>query len=157
MNYRALTLFVVIVAAGVAGMLCYRMGSERELRAAAREGDPMMWLRAEFHLNDEQYSKVKQLHQDYGAICTEHCRQIQEATDALAPLKVTKSPDAAKLAEGERRVRELRAVCERSIDEHVRAVAGCMSPKESERYLAMVLPRIPAFDHSGPPAVGLRR
>lgn len=157
MNYRVLTLLVVLGAAGIAGVLCYRMGSERELRAAEREGDPMMWLRAEFHLNDEQYARVTRLHQGYGNVCAEHCRQIQEATDALATLKASKSADAAKLTASEQRVRELRAVCERSIEEHVREVARCMSPKESERYLAMVLPRISSFDHSGPPDVGLRR
>ncbi|HEX2851675.1 MAG TPA: periplasmic heavy metal sensor [Opitutaceae bacterium] len=152
-----LTLVVVLAAAGIAGVLCYRMGSEPELRAAEREGDPMRWLRAEFHLKDEQYARVAQLHQSYGTVCAEHCRQIQEATDALTTLKASKSADAAKLAASEQRVRELRAVCERSIEEHVREVAGCMSSKESERYLAMVLPRISSFDHSGPPDVGLRR
>lgn len=157
MNYRVLTLLVVLAAAGIAGLLCYRMGSERELHAAEREGDPMMWLRAEFHLNDEQYASVARLHQGYGAVCAEHCRQIQEATDALATLKASTSADAAKLNASEQRVREFRAVCERSIEQHVREVAGCMSPKERQRYLAMVLPRISGFDHSGPPDVGLRR
>lgn len=157
MNYRALTLLVIVATAGVAGVFCYRMGSEKELRAAEKEGDPMMWLRAEFRLNDEQYARVMKLHEDYGKVCSEHCRQIQEATDSLTQLRAAKSTDAVQRTAGEQRVQELRAACERSIEDHVRQVAGCMSPKESERYLTMVLPRIASFDHSGPPDVRLRR
>ena len=157
MRYRVLTLLVVLGMAAVIGAFCYRVGSERELHAAAREGDPMMWLRAEFRLDETQYARITQLHQNYGKICAEHCRLIQEAMDGRDTLAAAKPVDAAKLAAGEQRVRELESVCERSIEAHVREVAACMPAKEGERYLAMVLPRISSFDHKGPPDVGLRR
>lgn len=157
MNYRILTLLVVLTAAAVAGTLCYHMGTEPALRDAAREGDPMMWLRAEFRLNDDQYARITRLHAGYGEICAQHCRDIQEATDGLNALKAAKPADAGKVSEAEKRVKELESVCERSIEKHVREVAACMPAKEGERYLVIVLPRISSFDHSGPPDVTLRR
>lgn len=157
MRYRVLTLLVVLGMVAVIGALCYRMGSERELHVAAREGDPMRWLRTEFRLNEAQYARIARLHQDYGKICAEHCRKIQEAMDGRDTLAAAKPADGVKLAASEQRVRELESVCERSIEAHVREVAACMPAKEGERYLAMVLPRISSFDHKGPPNVGLRR
>jgi hypothetical protein len=156
MSYRWRTLLALLTAAVVAGAVCYQIGSERELRAAAKAGDPMLWLRTEFRLSDAQHARIAQLHYDYAKVCGDHCFAIQQAMEAAAAARASKA-DAAKIAESERRVRELEKVCEQAIEKHLRAVAACMPAAEGERYLGLVLPRIAAFDHSGPPDLGLRR
>jgi hypothetical protein len=155
-NYRILTLLAVITVAAVAGTVCYRINSKPELRAAAQAGDPMMWLRTEFRLNEAQHARITELHQKYGSVCAEHCRLIQEAVDAAAAARKVQA-EPATLAQREQRVRELQQVCEQSIEKHCREVAACMPPAEGERYLAMVLPRLSGFDHSGPPNLDLHR
>ncbi|HUR60252.1 MAG TPA: hypothetical protein VM029_21185 [Opitutaceae bacterium] len=156
MKYRTLTLLVLLTAAAVAGTVAYQLGSERELRVAARAGDPMLWLRSEFRLSEAQHARIAQLHQDYAKICGDHCYAIQQAMEAAAAARAAKVGDA-KIAENDRRVRELEKVCEQAIEKHLRAVAACMPPPEGERYLGLVLPRIAGFDHAGPPDLGLRR
>jgi hypothetical protein len=156
MNYRLLTLLVLLTAAAVAGVVSYQIGSEPDLRAAARAGDPMMWLRSEFRLTDAQHAQIAQLHYDYAKVCGDHCFAIQQAMEAAAAVRKGKA-DPAKIAESDRRVRELEKVCEQAIEKHLRAVAACMPSAEGERYLGLVLPRIAGFDHSGPPDLGLRR
>jgi hypothetical protein len=112
-----------------------------ELRAAARQGDALAWLRVEFKLSDGQFAAIKQLHEDYGRVCSEHCAQIMAAEKRHAP--------ATEIA-------TLENTCVQSMAEHFQRVAGLMSPEEGRRYLSMVMPRIHDYDHRGAPDVEVR-
>jgi hypothetical protein len=63
--------------------------------------------------------------------------------------------DPAALAAADRRVEELRVVCESAIATHVRQCAAEMSPEAGRRYLALVLPKIKDFDHLAAPDLQL--
>jgi hypothetical protein len=112
------------------------------LRKAAREGDAMEWLRVEFRLTDAQYAAITQLHAKYGVTCNEHCSRIMAAEKRGAPRA---------------EISALENECVRSMTEHFRAVAALMAPKQGERYLALVMPRIHDYDHRGAPDVEVRR
>lgn len=155
MKYVLGTLAVLALAAAATGFVCYRMSLDPALHTAARQGDPMEWLRADFHLSGEQFTAIKNLHDAYAPSCEEHCRLIQEATRLRDAIKGAGHGDAAAMAAAEGRILELRASCETAIARHVRQVAAEMSPADGQRYLALILPRIANFDHTAAPSLRL--
>lgn len=148
-----LTLTVVLAAAAISFGTFYVMNDEPAVRQAAREGDAMAWLRAEFHLNDAQFAAIKTLHDQYGAVCARHCTQIMAAKKRIAELGA-RNPEQTKAAETEEAA--LERTCLESMTDHFRQVAALMPAGEGERYLTIVLPRIKNYTHEGNPTVQVR-
>lgn len=157
MKYLWRTLGVLSLAALAMGSLCYQLNSAPALHAAVKKGDAMEWLRVDFHLTDAQFAEIQKLHDAYAPSCEEHCRMIQEASQARDALVATRGSDAVAVAAAERTLQEMRATCETAIATHVRKVAALMSPADGERYLALVLPKIADFDHQMAPALDLKK
>ena len=150
-----LTLALIVAVASAIGFVAFRTTGDDAVQQALAKQDPMEWLRADFQLTDAQFASIKTLHDSYSAVCEEHCREIQNATRARAALKASAQTEAAALAAADRRVEELRLVCESAIASHVRQCAAHMSPEAGQRYLALVLPKIKDFDHAAAPDVQL--
>jgi hypothetical protein len=148
-KYVLATLALILAAAGTTWWVCYRIGTEPALHAAVQKGDALEWLRNDFDLNAAQFAAVKRLHESYSTVCEQHCADIQEAARRRDALRGAPSGDPATLAGAEKRVQELRVVCETAIATHVRQVAAEMAPEQGRRYLALVLPKIKDFDHQG--------
>lgn len=157
MKYLGRTLVVLALTALVAGFVCYRLSCEPELQTAARSGDALAWLRADFQLTDAQFAEIKKLHEAYAPSCDEHCRMIQEAIKARRAAEAVRGTDPAAVAAAERTLQDLRLTCETAITAHVRKVAAAMSPADGERYLALVLPKIADFDHQMAPDLALKQ
>jgi hypothetical protein len=157
MKNRSISLALVLAVAAAAGVVVYRNSGDAALERALAEGDAMAWLRADFGLTEEQFDAIKTLHDDYSVVCAEHCLEIQKASLALERLKTREGVAAETVAAAERRLEELRAVCESAIATHVRRCAAMMSAEAGERYLALVLPKIKDFDHQAPPDLGVNR
>jgi hypothetical protein len=133
-----LTLGLAVAACAVAFGVFYALNDNPALRHAARDNDAMAWLQAEFRLDEARMSAIRKLHEDYGAVCTEHCARITNARRASAP--------AAELA-------RLEQACVDAMTAHFRQVAALMPPAEGERYLHTVLPRVSHYPHAGAPSV----
>ena len=157
MKYLLSTLAIVLAVAGVTGYVAFRASRDEAVEAALVKQDAMAWLRADFDLTEEQFASIKKLHDAYSVVCEEHCREIQNAVRARSTLKSSGKADAAAIAAAERRVEELRLVCESAIATHVRQCAAVMSPAAGERYLALVLPKIKDFDHLAAPDLQLNQ
>ena len=80
-----MTLGVAAVAGALAFGVFFALNDDAALRRAARDNDAMAWLRAEFRLDDAQLAAIKKLHDDYGAVCGEHCAAIMDARERKAP------------------------------------------------------------------------
>jgi hypothetical protein len=148
-KYVLATAALILAAAGTTWIAGYRMGTERDVREAVQKRDALEWLRRDFNLSDTQFAAVRRLHESYAVVCEEHCRAIQDAARERNAVKAQPTPDAAAIAAAERKLAELRVVCETAITRHVREVAAQMSSAQGERYLALVLPKIKDFDHQG--------
>ncbi|HEX2851982.1 MAG TPA: periplasmic heavy metal sensor [Opitutaceae bacterium] len=157
MKHLVLTAALVATIAGAVGFFSFRTSSDPAVAAALARRDAMAWLRTDFQLTDAQFAAIKQLHDSYSVVCEEHCRAIQAATRARNELKARAEGDAAAFAAADRRVEELRLVCESAIATHVRQCAAEMSPPAGRRYLALVLPKIRDFDHIAAPDLHLNR
>ena len=149
------TIALVAGLALAAGLATYRTSADPALTRALAQQDALAWLRVDFQLTDAQFASIRELHESYSAVCAEHCRAIQEAADDRARLARSNQATPAKLAAADRRVEELRLVCESAIATHVRQCAALMSPEAGARYLALVLPKIRDFDHLAPPTLRL--
>ncbi len=133
-----ITLGVVLAACGAAFGVVYALNTDRALHAAARDGDAMAWLRAEFRLEPAQFNAIKKLHDDYSIACGEHCAAILAARERKAP-----APE----------VTALEKVCVDAMTAHFQRVAALMPAGQGERYLATVLPRVAGYAHHGAPDV----
>lgn len=151
MKHFVATLGILTAIALMVGLISYRANGSTAVKAALAKQDAMAWLRADFQLTDAQFTAIKRLHDAYSLVCAEHCRAIQDAAQLRDELKASSKADVASLAEADRRVEELQAVCESAITSHVRQCADLMTPEAGRRYLALVLPKIEDFDHAAPP------
>jgi hypothetical protein len=151
MRFFVKTLALVTVVAVATGLISYRLNSETALQAALGQRDALAWLRTDFQLNETQFARVRALHASYSNVCEQHCRAIQEAAHTRNALRDSGGGNAAALASAEKRLQDLRQICETAIAVHVREVAAQMSPESGQRYLALVLPRISNFDHRAAP------
>lgn len=140
---RSLLFMIGFAAAACAASFAvfYWINDRPEVRRAVSDGNTMEWLRAEFRLNDRDFSEIQKLHREFSAVCATHCQEIMEARH---------QPDNAA------EVARLEAVCVDAMIVHFRNVAAVMPAGEGERYLAIVLPRIEGYDHTGSPTIGVR-
>lgn len=157
MKHLVATVGLIVAVAAASGFVAFRATADEEVARALAKRDAMEWLRADFDLSEEQFVAIKRLHDSYSLVCEEHCREIQRAVRARNELKAGAAADAATLAAADRRVEELRLVCESAIASHVRQCAAHMSPEAGQRYLALVLPKIKDFDHQAPPDLQLNK
>ena len=139
---RLLTLLAVVLVVGAASYGVTRLLTP----PPPADEDQVAWLTREFALTPAQSTAVRQLHEDYIPICSDHCAAIVAAREKLA----ARPGDAALQAE----VSRLEHVCQQATLTHVRAVAACMAPDEGRRFLALVEPRIMRHDHQA--AFGLK-
>lgn len=154
-RYLWLTLGLVAALAAGAGLACYHFSCDRLAHAAVHDGDVMVWMRHEFCLSDTQYAQILRMHEEHSAVCAQHCAAVRAARDRLGAAKV--GGEAPALADAARELQRTEEVCRASTEAHVRRVAAAMAPEQSARYLAMVLPRLAALDHDGPPSPVLDR
>lgn len=157
MRHLFTTLATIAVLAAVTCFATFRMSGDPGVKAAVEKRDAMEWLRTDFQLTDAQFAKIKQLHDSYSVVCEKHCMDIMHAARARNELKASLSADATALATADKRVEELRRICETAIAAHVRKCAAEMSPAARDRYLALALPKIADFDHQAPPDLQLNK
>lgn len=137
MKNLLLTAGFIVALCGLSYAAFYALNRDPvEVRQAMKEGDSMMWLRAEFSLTEKQFEEIKRLHDDYYIECSVHCALIVEAREE---------------GQSEEVVAQLEANCEQAMEVHCRAVAAAMTAEEGARYLEIVLPRIAHYDHHQAP------
>lgn len=139
MKHWFITILLALVAAAGSYAAFYALNRpSAEVRAAAESGDALEWLRAEFKLNDEQFARIKAIHDDYGDVCAEHCRMIR---------------DARKASQSADEIARLEKVCVDSMTGHFERVAAIMAPDQGRRYLDIVLPCVKGYAHQGAPSL----
>lgn len=139
MKHWLLTLLLALAAAAGSYAAFYALNRpSAEVRAAAEAGDALEWLRAEFQLSDDQFARIRTMHEQYGDVCVEHCRMIREAK------KSSQSADE---------IARLEKVCVDSMTAHFERVAAVMGPEQGRRYLDTVLPCVQGYDHQGAPTL----
>lgn len=156
MKFWLITAACVALLAGLAGGVayaCFRPGAP-----AASSGPPdesLRWLWTEFRPDEGRMQRIAGIHAEYRFVCDRHCADIREARRVLQALERDGAP-AGQIAQARIHLAEIDAFCRRSLEAHVRAVAGILGGSDGERYLATVLPRLARFDHQSAPDLRLR-
>lgn len=139
MKHWIFTVLLALVAAAGSYAAFYALNRpSAEVRAAAQSGDALEWLRAEFKLNEDQFARIKAIHDGYGDVCAEHCRMIREAKQTRQSAE---------------EVARLEKVCVDSMTAHFERVAAIMTPEQGRRYLETVLPCVQGYEHQGAPSL----
>lgn len=142
-------LAVLAIAAGLIG---FKLGAPPANPACtACPSDPVAWLAREFSPPEEVLAKIRSLHESHSRRCAEHCAAISLARTALVNAQSEAEREAAR-----RQLQQADGICRDSIHQHVTRIADLLGPEQGPRYLALVLPRLAEFDHSGPPGIDLK-
>ncbi|HYD85419.1 MAG TPA: hypothetical protein VEA63_15240, partial [Opitutus sp.] len=128
MKHFLATLALLAAVAAITCVITFRLSGDPGVKAAVEQRNALEWLRTDFDLDAAQFAKIKQLHESYSLVCEDHCRAIQEAQQVRRALKASGSATPDALATADRRVEELRQICETAIAAHVRECAAHMSP-----------------------------
>lgn len=152
MTFRGKALGLIFLLAGAVGGATYF--SLRAPMPKAAPDDALTWVRYEFALSGEQMARIERLHAAYQGVCEEHCLAIQEARAQVRALKAAQA-EPAVIAAAEAKAKEVDLICSTSLEKHLREIAAAMGDEAGRRYLAVVMPRLAQFDHSGAPDLGV--
>ena len=111
---------------------------------AVKRGDVYAWMQHEFHLNNAQLAKVKALEESYIPVCDKHCKDLAEAEAAIR-----KASSSEEKATQEAHLKELQAICQNSLMEHLKTVAAAMPKAEGDRYYYMMMQSLQCMGSSG--------
>ena len=132
---RSLVILLGVLALGAAIFAGSYFVSQRAC-AITRSADDLSWLRDEFHLNDAEMARVRQLHEGYLPQCAKMCALIAaknaEVQAALGSGTNVTAEAKQKLTE----LGELRARCQAQMIQHFVTVSQAMPPEQGRRYLA---------------------
>jgi hypothetical protein len=128
---------LILVAAVImlgSGALAY-FGAMRFCANHMAADDDLAWLRHEFHLNDAEMQRIRQLHDGYLPKCREMCARIaakQKEVDATLATNTKSNSAEQKLVE----LGTLRAECQAQMLRHFEEVSRAMPTEQGKRYLA---------------------
>jgi len=126
----ALTLGTAIFAGS------YFVAQRTTKMCCAKPTDDLAWLRDEFHLNDQEMTQVRKLHEGYMPQCAEMCAKIAakktELETSLGNGTNLTAEAQTKMAE----LADLRARCQAQMLQHFINVSQAMPPEQGRRYLA---------------------
>jgi hypothetical protein len=113
----------------------YFVGKRAGVVCCDTSADNLSWLRDEFHLNDAEMARIRQLHEGYKPQCAKMCALIAakgvEVQAALGGGTNVTAEAQKKLTE----LGELRGQCQAQMLRHFIAVSQAMPPDEGRRYL----------------------
>lgn len=98
--------------------------------------DDLTWLRQEFHLNNAEMARIRELHDGYQPKCAEICAQIAAAKSELDDMVGAGTNLSAGAQAKLQQIASLRAECQSNMLAHFVAVSRAMPPAQGERYLA---------------------
>lgn len=142
MQRGILILILALLLAGTA--FCgFRWFAGREARAMSQSVDgEMAWLRREFNLSDEQFSRVAALHEAYRPKCDALCAAVVAANAKLDAVIDQSRQVTPTVAAALKDVAAVEDDCHRAMLAHLYAVSAEMNPDAARRYVAMMKPRI---------------
>lgn len=144
--------FVLLVAAivSVSAYCIYIWCATHTAQAMLSQPEGQLeWLRREFALNDIQFARIRQLHEEYRPKCDAMCMRIAEANGKANALIGSSHDVTPEVQAALNESAALQQDCRRQMLKHVYAVSAQMNPGQRDRYLKMMTSRIvePGLPH----------
>ena len=110
----------------------------------------MQWLRSEYHLSDEQFARIQQVHREYSPKCDLMCAKIMRANANLNRLISANKSVTPEVSAAMKECLSVQNECREAMLGHIYAVSAEMTPADGARYLEMMKTRVvePALGHS---------
>lgn len=102
-------------------------------------GSELEWLRTEFHLTDEEFNRVRDLHFSYLPQCEEMCARIDQKNADLRRIMSNAKSITPEIEKQLREATQLRQECLRAMVDHFYQIAQVLPEKQRKRYLEWVL------------------
>ena len=110
-----------------------RTASYRDLEQTC--GPELAWVKKEFKLNDQEFERIRRLHQAYKPVCTEYCRRVREKNQEIATLVAASTDITPAIQKALGEAADLRKECLAHMLQHFYAVSQAMPPEQGRRYL----------------------
>jgi hypothetical protein len=140
---RGLWILAFALFAGVAGFCVTHWQSH--LITASHDGQTQLpeleWLRREFHLTDDQFAKVAELHHAYRPTCEALCARVIASHQKMNSAVEAGSRVSPELKAALEEHAALHVECQTAMLTHLYQTAACMSPEQARRYLDVMLPQ----------------
>lgn len=137
MKQLVVTAVLAVLLGWAAYALSFHVASSTFCRAPDTK-DPSSWIRQEYHLNDAQYARVKQLEDDYAPQCAGLCRQIQQSHDSLKKLILANTTVTPEVEAGLQKDNAVQQECREAMLRHFYIISQAMPPDQAKRYLEMM-------------------
>jgi hypothetical protein len=98
----------------------------------------LAWLKKEFHLSDDEFTRISKMHESYLAGCAERCRQIDERNAELKRLLAATNTVTLEIERVLGESAQLRAECQKQMLQHFYEVSRTMPVEQGRRYLDWV-------------------
>lgn len=114
--------------------------------------DDLLWLRQEFSLTDQEFARIRELHEGYLPDCAAMCARIAAANRDLEQLVLSTNSVTPQISEKLAEIGHIRQECQTRMLKHFYNVSQAMPPEQGRRYLAE-MQRLTSLsnmrDHSG--------
>jgi hypothetical protein len=137
MRRLVVTAVLAILLGWAAYALSFHVASFTFCRAPDAK-DPSSWIRQEYHLNDAQYARVKQLEDDYAPRCAELCHRIQQSHDSLEKLILANTTVTPEVETALQKDSAVQQECREAMLRHFYTVSQAMPPDAGKSYLKMM-------------------
>ena len=143
---------LLIAGAAYASFYLARTAPARAIHNS--ESPELAWLKQEFGLGDQEFARIRELHEGYLPDCARMCAKIAAANSELEQLiletNAVTSKISAKLAE----IGHIRQECQTRMLQHFYAVSRAMPEDQGRRYLAQMqkLTSLANMRHDAEPA-----
>jgi hypothetical protein len=136
---RALFILLIgLVGAVAAYCALYFHRTARHREVADTHTPELAWLRQEYHLNDTEFRRITELHENYLPRCEEMCRKIAQKNGEMKALASSTNVDSTALQLKLAEAAQLRLECQSNMLSHFIAVSKQMPPEQGRRYLQWI-------------------
>lgn len=109
------------------------------VRTAPRQAEApseLLWLRNEFSLTDQEFARIRELHNTYLPDCARMCARIAAANLELEHLVISTNEVTPEITKKLSEISNIRQECQTRMLKHFYAVSRAMPEAQGRRYLA---------------------
>ena len=122
---------IILAAGAYASLLLARTGDDQ-----ADAASELLWLRREFRLTDQEFARIRELHDGYLPNCARMCAQIAAANRDLERLVLSTNEVTSEITKKLSEISNIRQECQTTMLQHFYTVSRAMPPEQGRRYLA---------------------
>jgi hypothetical protein len=122
---------LLLAAGAYAGLFMAQTGANH-----AQAPSELLWLRKEFSLNDQEFARIRELHEGYLPDCAKMCARIAIANRELERVVLGTNEVTPEITKKLSEIGNIRQECQARMLKHFYAVSRAMPEEQGRRYLA---------------------